>query len=118
MKSDIIPEDSTIETIWTRLTHPDAYVRGVLSKLRVCAREHGNASVRIGVTGSGQKPYYRIFYEKTGEAEPVIIGSYYDNHELLEFAFAQTGNWSKRSMTFQAVMDFFAEKTGWQGVKS
>jgi hypothetical protein len=116
MAADKIPQDSTIATVWTRLTYQRRYVAGVLVAMRKCLSSHGNASVRIGITGSGQKPYYRIFATSDDGVEE-IFGSYYDNHEPLENAFAQTYNWSRASMTFKELEDFFAAQTGYAGTR-
>ncbi len=114
MAADKIPVDSTIESVWTRLTHQRKYVSGVLSAMRRCRAEHGEASVRIGITGSGQKPYYRVFCPKVDCGE-TIFGSFYDNHDPLENAFAQTYNWSVCSMTFAELEDFYAAQIGYSG---
>lgn len=108
-----IDSDSTIETVWPHLSHQRAYVAGVLDKMRKCAKEHGNAFVKIGVTGTGQKPYYRVFY-KINEEKKEIWGSFYDNHEPLENGFVETNNWSSASMSYQAVSDFLADKIGYK----
>jgi len=118
MPINTIPEDSTIATVWPGLTHRHAYVRGVLDKLRKCKKENGNAAVRIGVTGTGQKPYYRIFYFSDNGGEAVITGSYFDTHAPFdETQVAMTDNWSSQHMDFSEVAEFFAEKIGWKGKK-
>ena len=90
--------DETIATVWNYLTHKRPYGTGVFQKLRQCEKVYGNASVRIGVTGTGQKPYYRVFYTDEGGTRK-IFNSFYDNHEPLEDGFAITQNWSTASMT-------------------
>lgn len=83
--------------------------------MRKCLQAHGNAAVRIGITGTGQKPYYRVFsIEDAGE---VIWGSFYDNHDPLENAFAMTQNWSTASMTFKELEDFYAGQIGYNGTR-
>jgi hypothetical protein len=116
MVAERIPDDFTIETVWSGLTHQRPYVSGVLHKMRVCQKAHGNAHVRIGVTGTGQKPYYRVF-SIDKEANENIFGSFYDNHDPLENAFVLTANWSSRAMAFKDVEDFFAGKIGFDGVR-
>ncbi len=114
MVADKIPSDSTIESVWTRLTHPRKYVSGVLAAMRKYRDEGGNISVRIGITGSGQKPYYRVF-RQVDDGDDVIFGSYYDNHEPLENGFAQTFNWSVNATSFEDLENFYANQIGYTG---
>jgi hypothetical protein len=104
----VLSPDSTVETVWPTLTHPREYVSGVWAKLRECAKKHGEASVRIGVTGTGQKPYYRIFYRDSGEEK--IFGSFYDQHDPFEQPCARSNNWSNKSMTLAELESFFRSK--------
>lgn len=106
--------DSTIRTVWPYLAHPKEYVSGVLHKMRQCNSAEGNSSVVIGVTGTGQKPYYRInFFDSKGYEQ--IFGSFYDNHEPLEFGFAVTSNWSTQAMSFNELLNFYADTIGYKG---
>jgi hypothetical protein len=109
-----LAKDETIRTVWPYLTHQKPYVSGVLQKMRQCNFAHGNSSVRIGVTGTGQKPYYRINYVDP-DGHEMIFGSFYDNHEPLEDGFVVTLNWSTASMSLQELLDFYAEAIGYQG---
>jgi HTH-type transcriptional regulator / antitoxin HigA len=45
------------------LARPESYVRGVLENMYECKREHGNAAARIGITGGGVAPNYKIEFE-------------------------------------------------------
>lgn len=108
-----LPSDSTISTIWTKLADPRPYVGGILGKLRTCSNEHGNAYVVIGITGSGQKPCYRVFHKSPAGTE-VIYGSYWDNHQPLDNQDAITANWSSSSMSYAEVDAFLREKINWK----
>jgi hypothetical protein len=114
----IIPSDATIMTVWPHLTHQRDYVSGVLHKMRQCNAKQGASSVKIGVTGTGQKPYYRIFSSSSGGCTEVIFGSFYDNHDPLELGFADTNNWSSRSMTFDELLNFYADAIGYKGKRA
>jgi hypothetical protein len=105
---------STIKTVWPYLTNQKQYVSGVLQKMRQCNTEKGNSSVTIGVTGTGQKPYYRVnFIDTAGHKH--IFGSFYDNHEPLESGFAVTFNWSTKAMSFEELLNFYADAIGYTG---
>lgn len=104
-----IPPDSTIATVWPLLTKQRNYVSGALHKARICNKEHGNAFVKIGITGSGQKPCYRVLY-KDGNGAEEIFGSYWDMHEPLDNERALNTNWSTKAMTFDEVHALMVEK--------
>lgn len=106
--------DETVATVWNHLTHQRSYVSGVRAKMLQCEKQHGNAHVRIGIKGTGQKPYYRVFYIASDEAEH-IFNSYYDNHQEMEEGFAITHNWSAASMSLEEISSFLAEKVNWKG---
>jgi hypothetical protein len=105
-----IPSNSTLLSVWPHLADPRVYVAGARHKMMTCLQKHGNAHVRIGVTGTGQKPCYRIFH-KTEAGTEVVYGSFWDNHEPLENEDAVTNNWSTASMDFSEVDAFLKEQT-------
>ena len=111
---DKIAPDSTIETVWEKLTHQKPYVSGALQKMRQCTKANGNAQIKIGVTGTGQKPYYRIMYLDKNEVL-TIFGSYYDNHEALENGYVDTNNWSTATMSFAELETFYSNAIGYSG---
>jgi hypothetical protein len=110
-----IPPDSTIKTIWPHLTHQNPYVSGVLHKMRKCNAEQGRASVKIGVGGTGQKPNYKIFSLSPEDNHEIVFGSFHDNHEPLEAGTAETTSWSAQSMTFDELLNFYADSIGYKG---
>ncbi|MFC7699483.1 hypothetical protein ACFQX9_22635 [Bradyrhizobium sp. GCM10028915] len=104
-----IPNDSTVASVWPHLAEQRIYVAGVRHKMLTCQKQHGNAHVRIGITGSGQQPCYRVFY-LTPSGTEVIYGSYWDTHDAFENPDAVTNNWSTASMDFDSVDTFLREK--------
>lgn len=111
--SKTLSDDATIETVWPHLAHPREYVAGVRHKMLNCSQQHGNAHVCIGVTGSGQKPCYRVFYKSPAGAD-IVFGSYWDNHDALAIEDAITNNWSSKSMDFEQVDAFLKDKINWK----
>jgi hypothetical protein len=106
--SNTLPRDATLRTAYPHLKNQRQYLGGVYQKLRAVANVHGNASVKIGVKGSGQKPNYRIFYYESDRPHfEIIEGSYFDNHTSFTdeelSGDAVTYNWSTASMTFEEV---------------
>jgi hypothetical protein len=114
---ETIPSDSTVESVWPHLTYQKDYVSGALQKMRQCNQAHGNSSIRIGVTGTGQRPYYRVTYNAPDGSEQ-IFASFYDTHEPLENGFVDSGNWSDKSMTFDELLNFYADKIGFKGKRA
>lgn len=106
-----LPPDSTIATVFPHLVHQLNYVRGVHEAMRQALKVHPNAFVRIGVTGTGQKPYYRVFSRDPSTNHETIYGSFYDNHDPLEEGFAITNNWSTADMSFEEVTAFLKQQT-------
>lgn len=97
-----IASDATIATVWPHLAHQRDYVAGARHKAKQCKDQHGNAFVRIGVTGTGQKPCYRVFYKTPSEGEE-IFGSYWDMHDPLDSQHAINTHWSTAAMSFDEV---------------
>jgi hypothetical protein len=58
--SATLPEDATLADVLAILAKPENYVRRMLENMYNCKREHGNAESRLGITGSGIAPHYRI----------------------------------------------------------
>ncbi len=112
-----LPPDSTIITVWPHLVHQKGYVSGALQKMRQCNTAHGNSMIRIGILGSGQRPYYRITF-LSPSAQEQIFGSFYDNHDPLENGFAETGNWSVKPTKFDELLNFYADAIGHKGKRS
>lgn len=84
--------------------------------MRQCNSAHGNSTVNIGITGTGQKPYYRINFINT-DGHEMIFGSFYDNHEPIEEGFAVTPNWSTARVPFDKLLNFYADQIGYQGAR-
>lgn len=105
-----LERNATIETVIATVRKPEDYVCGVLDKLYACRREHGAAAVRIGITGRGIVPYYRIVHGAQAgcpDRNDQIYGAFYDNHRPLEAATSSemNGHWSDNFMTFEEVQD-------------
>jgi hypothetical protein len=74
-----LPPDAAISDILATLAKPEHYVRGILENLYECKRQHGNATVRLGTTGQGIVPHYRIDYSQDigiRRLESAIFGAF------------------------------------------
>ena len=139
MSHNSIPADATIAVIKGRLRDPIEYVRRVLMNMQSCKEEHGDAVVRIGITGEGVAPHYRIEPEE-GLGAPVgrelsshtsdemerertyILRAFYNayngfshkkqirwSHKEL-----QDDSWSRHSMILAEVRDLIGEMRGYK----
>lgn len=106
---------ATIETVWPRLTHPREYVARVRHLMGKCAAAHSSAFVCIGVTGSGQKPCFRISSIPSGQEAEAIFGSYWDTGDALDNEKALNTNWSTAWMSYSEVDGLLRAKLGWKG---
>ena len=107
-----LQSDATISDVWDKLANPQEYIEGVLKHLLDCKMTHGSAVVRIGVTGTGQKPYYWIMH-LTPSGDRIPFAAYFDNHgpfsaENKEACEGTT--WSSKVMTLKSVAALYALK--------
>lgn len=126
-----LPLDATIINVLATLAKPEGYVRGMLENMYACKREHGNTTARLGITGGGVAPNYRIEFENDDYALKVggvsffkigIVGVFDGrSHKLIEWIdnVAQEdgipvhdSHWSNRAMTIDDVSMFLGRIRG------
>ena len=110
-----LAKDVILTDIPSSLRSPKEYVRRVLENMAGFRREHGAAVVRIGTTGSGVAPHYRIQKEnsRTGEFAAVVDNDeegYFSafhgsSHKKLPLGSSElrSEHWSVKAMTFEEV---------------
>ena len=103
-----LPKDARISDVIETLARPIDYVRGVVDHQFECKRHYGVAYVRIGITGQGIKPHYRIEYlpEQAGRPWNGVFNAYRgDNHKVMvpeeNEDILREFHWSSRAMTFE-----------------
>lgn len=65
MANRTISNDAIISDIVASLDNAESYVRAVFGNMVDYRKTHGTAFVRIGTTGQGVVPHYRIQKENT-----------------------------------------------------
>ena len=92
-----LPSDAVLDDVLATLHKPEEYVRIVLDNLYKCEREHASCTMRLGITGEGKAPYYRIDYEDEdgskglfGSFAGKVAGQGIETHEE---------TWSSKAMT-------------------
>lgn len=60
MHTDAIASDSTLADVTPTLTSPEEFVRRVLGNMHAFRSRGENVVVRLGITGTGRQPNYRL----------------------------------------------------------
>jgi hypothetical protein len=98
-----LPEDATVENILPSLTDQDDYVSGLFGKLRKANQQTGNAVVRIGITGKGRHPAYRIEHPGNDIQPEPFDGQLHRAFTDVKATYDE--NWSTQTMTYQEIED-------------
>ncbi|MEG3153464.1 hypothetical protein [Sphingomonas sp. RB1R13] len=103
-----VPKDSTLRTVMPLLADRDAFVSRAFGVMHRQTRDHGHVAMRLGITGTGQFPNYRIEDAATGRAIVAIDGA---NHEPWPDGerFDATGTWSDSTMSKSDVESLLGE---------
>src|SRR5947209_5489022 len=59
-KKEHIAPDATIANVMSSLSQPEDYLCRVLQTIHEMRKAHGEVTVRIGITGQGKMPHYRV----------------------------------------------------------
>jgi hypothetical protein len=101
----MLAPDSTITDVTSKLVNPIAYLGIMLDRLVETQRP--DAAVRIGVTGNGSYPFYRIV-RQAPDGREVVLGAFNDNGTPFETAAGSRG-WSTATSTRDQVESLLAE---------
>lgn len=102
-----IAADSTLADVKDALLKPERHVATVLRTMYPCRKEHGNAHVRIGITGEGKVPYHKVVYFGSDGREH-LFGSY-DGHNKDEGHQIHERTWSTKTMSFDEVQSLLGD---------
>jgi len=97
-----LPKDITLWDLRTSLNDEDTFVSQALHQLRLARKTHADACLRLGITGTGALPNYRL--EAGGEVLVAIDGS---NHRPWTGGYDATrpDNWSEKTMSYDDVAE-------------
>ena len=115
MPARAISNDAIISDIVPTLDNAEEYVRRVFENMVEYRKTHGTAFVRVGTTGRGIAPHYRV--QKEHSATKEFVGYTLDdasgyfmafhgrNHKQLEWGARElrTEHWSSRAMSYDEV---------------
>lgn len=119
----MLADDATIRDVKHSLLQPERYVRLVLSNIIAAEKEYGPVVVRIGITGTGQLPHYRIDRRSKLEIFDSELVAYValqafngrNHHPLATVPEGEEGDilrdehWSTAAMTREEVMTLLGE---------
>ena len=114
MASARLADDAIIADIITNLDNPAEYVRGVFGNMLDCKKKYGTAFVRIGTTGRGIVPHYRVEPEFNIEmfVNDELFAAHFvafhgRNHKRLDWGFGELRgeHWSDRKMSYDQVQN-------------
>lgn len=104
MTADKIDPSSTLADVWWRISGPDAYAADIMGSMHKLRPRGEDVVVRIGVTGTGQRPNYRV-EDQRGELASIA----YDGATHLPFPDKEqsgaTRTWSTQILSYQDVAD-------------
>jgi hypothetical protein len=92
-----IPKDATLREVRSMLDNPDVLVSRAFGVIHQLAKSHGEVRCRLGITGTGKFPNYRI-EAPSGHPIMAINGT---NHEPWPDgeAFDGATTWSEATMS-------------------
>jgi hypothetical protein len=98
--------DATLADVVASLVGPEAYVRKVLERLY--QYKDSNPSVKIGVSGKGPYPRYRIVCTLPDGRESVL-GAFNDNGTQVTTSESTGDSWSVKSSTIEEVKELLGK---------
>lgn len=117
--------DETLREVSERLSNAEDYVRGVLGNMAKYRRKSLIPTVRIGTTGQGLVPHYRIQPKANDDDLSTAMESFGEylthveafngrNHKTMDWTALQIRgeHWSRGMMTFEEVQLLLGELRG------
>ena len=105
-----LPRDSTLRTIVDSLSDPDRFVSKAFGVMHVEAKKHGNVMLRLGITGTGQLPNYRI-EDAAGNPIEAFDGNTH-NRWPDGSVFTASETWSRQAISKAEVETLLGELRG------
>ncbi|MCJ2084283.1 hypothetical protein [Methylobacterium sp. J-090] len=109
-----LPPDATIADVVVDLEDAGEYLRRVLGNMRFCQKRHGDAHLRIGITGKrspgkGLAPSYRIDYPAGPDATEMAIYNGFGgrSHSAFTPVNVRETNWSRGHASIQEVQKLY-----------
>ena len=105
--------NATLADVFRDLAEPEEYLRRLLGNMRFRQKHHGDAFVRIGVTGKsggetkGLAPSYRVDYPVADRTIAVFNGFGGTSHSAFTPTNTLETNWSRDHLTIREVQALY-----------
>lgn len=111
--SKSLPKDVTLRDVLPSLDKPKSFVRQVVGVMHEAAKDHGDIIMRLGVTGTGRAPNYRLESAAGGVPIMALDGA---NHKRWADgeSFSSAPNWSTAVMTKDEVATLLGDIRGYR----
>ncbi len=111
-----LSQDATLRDVLPSLDNPENFVRQALGVMHDATKEHGSVVMRLGITGTGRAPNYRLENAETGDPIMALDGA---NHRRWPDGeiFLAAPNWSTAVMSKDAVANLLGEIRGYSPPK-
>ena len=110
------PPDATLRDVLASLDRPESFVRQALGVMLEVAKEHGPVVMRLGITGRGRAPNYRL--ENAETRDPIIALDGANHRPWPDGAsFSAAPNWSTEVMSKDEVANLLGEVRGYSPPK-
>ncbi len=103
---------ATIKDVLHTLRDPVEYVRGVLGNFYACGLSTEQSSVRIGVSGNGIVPNYKIEIQSNYDIYFMCSGMTHKVKSRQWYSMFGGESWSDNYMTFSEVRDLLGQLRG------
>lgn len=108
-----LPSDVTLADILTQLDQPEEFTRRVLQTMVNYGKQHGDLLLRLGITGNGRRPNYRLDSANTSQPLAAIDGNSHKPFAPHEDIRAPR-NWSTQPMVLAEVQDVLGKIRGYE----
>jgi hypothetical protein len=103
-----LPKDATLRDLAAKLTDADTYVSKAYGVMHAASKERGAIVMRIGVTGTGKIPNYRLEDATTSVPFRAYDGGTHEPWPPHE-DFSSPANWSTATMSKEEVATLLGE---------
>ena len=108
-----LAQNATLRDVVPSLDKPESFVRQVVGVMHEATKEYGEIVMRLGITGTGRAPNYRIERKEDGTPVLALDGA---NHKRWADGenFSSAPNWSTTVMTKDEVTALLGDSRGYR----
>ena len=110
-----LDNDATVKDAADVVSEPEKFLRLMIKNANECFNQHGNAFVRVGVTGRGTtpRPNHMVVYDTSdGEREFGRFATFEGNQPFRPDEMKDEKRWSSERTSYEEVRRLLAKLTG------